>query len=113
MTRIIWFSRHNPLEKQKQELIKIFGEIELLIDAQPFSNAADVINRFKAAKADEMVTVAPLSVIDQLCQKGIQPLFAEMEVVENAQYDVVAAGRKYKFLKFTRIKEINIVKEEL
>lgn len=113
MTRIIWFSRHNPLEKQKEELKRIFGEVEILIDTQPFSNADDVITRFKAANADEMVTVAPLSVIDQLCQRGVQPLFAEMEVVQDGEYDVVAAGRKYKFLKFTRIKQINIVKEEL
>lgn len=113
MTRVIWFSRHNPLEKQKEELKRIFGEVEILIDTQPFSNADNIVDRFFAAKADEMVVVAPLSVIDQLCQRGIQPLFAEMEVVQNDEYDVVAAGRKYKFLKFTRIKEINITKEEL
>lgn len=113
MTRIIWFSRHNPLEKQKDELKRKFGEVEILIDTQPYSNADDIINRFKAAKADEMVTVAPLSVIDQLCQRGIQPLFAEMEVVHNGEYDVISSGRKYKFLKYTRIKQINIVKEEL
>lgn len=113
MKRIIWFSRHNPLPKQREELQRIFGEVEILIDAQPFSNADEVVDRFRAAGGDEMVSVAPLSVIDQLCQRGIQPLFAEMEVVQDGSYDVMAAGRKYRFLKFTRIKDIKILKEDL
>lgn len=113
MTRIIWFSRHDPLECQKKELEKIFGKVELLIDTQPFSNADSIVERFKLAEADEMVTVAPLSVIEQLCKRGIEPLFAEMKVVQSDNYDVIAAGRKYEFKKFSRIKEIKIIKEEL
>jgi len=101
------------LESQKKELERIFGEVELLIDTLPFSDAADVANRFKLANADEMVVVAPLSVIDRLCQLGIQPLFAEMDVVQSGEYDVIAAGRKYKFKNFSRIREIKIVKEQL
>jgi hypothetical protein len=112
--RIIWFSRHNPLPKQRQELKRLFGEnAEILIDAQPFSTADDVVKRFHDAGADEMVIVAPLSVIDAITKRGIQPLFAEMEVVSCGDYDVVAAGRKYKFVKFVRIKSILVEKEEL
>lgn len=51
MKRIIWFSRHNPLPKQKEELQRIFSEVEILIDTQPFSNADDVVKRFHMADA--------------------------------------------------------------
>jgi hypothetical protein len=36
-----------------------------------------------------------------------------MQVVEGDDYDVVAAGQKYKFMKFVRIKSILVEKEEL
>lgn len=39
--------------------------------------------------------------------------FDGMQVVEGNDYDVVAAGRKYKFVKFVRIKSVTVEKEEL
>lgn len=112
MTRIIWLSRHDPLECQKEELKRLFGKIELLIDTLPFSGAKDILERYKLANADEIVVVAPLSVIERLCKLGIQPLYAEMKITRDDP-DVESHGRKYKFVKFSRIKKVIIIKEVL
>lgn len=113
--KVVWFSRHNIIPKQRAELEQIFGkDIEILIDTKPFSNADDVVGRFNAVGADEMVIVAPLSVIDAITKWGVKPLYAEMQAVKNGEdYDVIASGRKYRFDRFVRIKSVIIEKEEL
>lgn len=113
--KIMWFSRHAPIPKQITELMRIFGDnTKVIIDPKPFSNADDVIERYKKSGSDEMVIVAPMTVINELLKRGIKPLYAEMEQVNSGEeYDVEANGRKYKFLKFTRIVKIDIIKEDL
>lgn len=113
--RIVWFSRHEPVPRQIEELKRLFGPDTVVVqDPHPFQNADDVVRRFQAAGADEMVIVAPLSVIDQLVKRGIRPLYAEMELVEDGNdYDVIANGRKYRFVRFSRIVEVTIRKEDV
>lgn len=112
--KIVWFSRHKPIQKQVDELKRLFGEnIELAIDPNPFSTADDVIERFKRNKAQEMVIVAPLSVIDAITKRGIKPLYAEMKPVQSDDFDVEVNGRKFVFERFVRIKGIVIEKEEV
>lgn len=113
MKKIIWFSRHEPIQKQIDELKRIFGDIEVIQDPKPFSNADDIVDRFRKNNGDEMVVVAPMTVIDQLLKRGIKPLYAEMELVQGDDFDVEANGRQFKFVKFTRITDIIIKKEEL
>jgi hypothetical protein len=111
--RIVWFSRHTPLPKQVEELKRIFGpDTEVIQDPNPFSTADDVVQRFRSMGGEEMVVVAPLSVIDQLLKRGIRPLFAEMDLVKDGgEYDVIANGRMYRFVRFVRITSIEIKKE--
>lgn len=112
--KIIWFSRHAPIPKQIAELKRLFGEeVEVVQDPNPFSGADDVVRRFRESGADEMVIVAPLTVIDQITKRGIQPLYAEMRLVEKGPYDVDVNGRKFVFERFTRIKRVIVEKEEL
>lgn len=112
--KIVWFSRHKPIQKQVDELKRLFGEnIELAIDPNPFSTADDVIERFKRNKAQEMVIVAPLSVIDAITKRGIKPLYAEMKPVQSDDFDVEVNGRRFVFERFVRIKGIVIEKEEV
>lgn len=114
MKKIIWFSRHAPIPKQLDELKRIFGpETEVIQDPNPFQTADDVVQRFRASGADEMVVVAPLSVLDQLIKRGVRPLYAEMELVEDEDYDTIANGRKFRFIRFVRIIEITVKKEPL
>lgn len=112
--KIMWFSRHEPIPKQIAELERLFGDVEVVQDPNPFSGADDVVRRFRESGADEMVIVAPLTVIDQITKRGIQPLYAEMRLVENEPYyDVNVNGRKFVFERFTRIKRVIVEKEEL
>lgn len=103
MKRIIWFSRHPWLPSQEAELKRIFGDIEILRDPKPFASAEDVAQRFRAGGGDEMVVVAPLSVLGRLCGLGIMPLWADMEQVPVEDAEVVAAGRGYRFVRFRRV----------
>ena len=112
--KILWLSRHNPLPSQISELKRIFGkDVEVVIDPQPFDNAEDIALRFKNGGYDEMVVVAPLSVIQRLTELGIKPLWAEMKRVSKEEAETSVSGRYYKFIKFKRIKGIKIEFEEL
>lgn len=105
--KIIWFSRHEPLESQITELKRLFGEeTEIIQDPKPFSSAEEVVKRYKEMNGDDMVVVAPLSVLGRLCQLGIKPLWADMEVVGLEEAEVIAAGRGYKFKEFKRVKKL-------
>jgi hypothetical protein len=113
MKKILWISRHKPLPSQILELAKIFGEVKIIQDSQPFSGADEIVKRFKDGKFDEMVVVAPLSVIAKLTEKGIKPLWAEMRQVPEKEAEVIVSGRGYRFVKFRRIKTVKIEFEEI
>lgn len=114
MRKIFWLSRHKPLDSQRKELERIFGEILLLQDAKPFSNAREIIERFEEGKFDEIVAVAPLSVIAHLTELGIKPLWAEMKQVQNdGNAEVSVKGRHYRFICFKRIKSVRMEFEEI
>ena len=115
MTKVYWLSRHEPLQSQLTELKRLFGDdVEIIKDPQPFSSADDIIERFRASGADELLVVAPLSVIAQLVQRGIKPLWAEMEAVSNPEEaETEASGRYYRFRRFRRIVGVEIKFEDL
>ena len=112
--KILWLSRHFPLPSQIKELNRIFGEtVDVTVDPDPFSNAEDIVNRFKIGNFDDIVVVAPLSVIQRLTELGIKPLWAEMKRVSKEEAETEVSGRYYRFIKFKRIKGIKIEFEEL
>lgn len=114
MKKIIWFSRHDILPSQVAELKRLFGDdVQIMRDPNPFSNADEVVERFKMLGADEMVIVAPLSVISALCDRGIKPLHAEMKEVPLEQAEVVAKNRGYQFVRFRRIKRVVLEFEDI
>jgi len=107
-------SRHKPLPSQIAELNRIFGHIDLVMDANPFSDVSDIVKRFREGGYDAIVVVAPLSVIAQLIKMGIKPLWAEMQRVNcKEEAETKVSGRYYRFVKFKRIKRIKIEFEEL
>jgi hypothetical protein len=66
-----------------------------------------------------MVVVAPLSVIAALCERGIKPLWAEMELVPGPDHAAeVRVNRKdgrvdhYRFVRFRRISGVRIEYED-
>jgi len=113
--KVYWMSRHAPLPSQIAELRRLFGEdVVIEQDPKPFDSADDILNRFRQSGADELLIVAPLSVVAQIVQRGVKPLWAEMEVVSDpAKAEVEAAGRYYRFVRFRRIVGIEIKFEEV
>jgi len=94
---IVWVSRHAPLESQKEALDKLFPGHQLVIEKRPFSSAEMIVRRFREVGGDEMVTVAPWSVIRQIIRLGIKPIYAEMKPASAADAEsVVVAGRSKK-----------------
>lgn len=118
MKKILWMSRHSPLDRQLDWLLAKFGEIEVKQDPTPFSSAEDIATRFEEGGYDEMVVVAPLSVIARLIDLKIRPLWSEMEEVSLDQAEVRMnrrGGRQqgYRFVTFKRISALRLEFEEL
>ena len=122
--RILWLSRHMPLEAQVRELRKRFGEDTVITqDEKPFSSAEEIVERMKKGGFEEIVTVAPLSVIAKLTELGVRPLWAEMQDVRfledknfNPESDVKLPGppeRHFRFIGFRRIKRVGMEFEEV
>ncbi|MEM1554871.1 MAG: hypothetical protein QXU09_04435 [Thermoproteota archaeon] len=114
MKRILWVSRHPVLPSQLNALRKLFGEVSVDIFLQhlPYLSAEEIVNHIKAGGYDEVVVVAPLSVIAKLCELGVKPLWAEMEQVPPELSETQVNGRFYRFKRFRRIKEIKIEYED-
>lgn len=112
--KILWLSRHSILPSQFKELKRIFGsDLEVFQDPRPFDDARDIVKRFREGGYDEIVAVAPLSVIQRLTELGIRPLWAEMKVCDPEEAETTVSGRPYKFVKFKRIKAIKVEFEDL
>lgn len=123
MIKVLWVSRHPPLPAQIKALEALYGSGTITFkDNKPFSNAQEIIQRFEQGHFDEMVVVAPLSVIAQLTQRGITPLWAEMNEVHDEKFkedsDVLIqegrpTQRHMRFQRFRMVKRVALEFDEL
>lgn len=118
--RILWVSRHPPLPKQLIELEKIFGKYEIVQYAGFVRDAGHIVELMKLYRADEVVTVIPMTMIYHLVNDlGIHPIFPEMEQLPmdapptECDYIDPGSGRKYRFKRFVRIRGFKIDKEPI
>jgi len=112
--RVLWMSRHDPLPSQIAALKRLYGEdTEVVKDPRPFASAEEIADRYRAGGYDDLVVVAPLSVLGKLCELGLKPLWAEMEAVSPEEAEVEAAGRYYRFVRFRRVKRLVLEFEEV
>ena len=122
--RLLWMSRHLPTPRQRIELGRLFPDASLRIDPKPFADAADVMRRIRESRADELICVAPLSVLQKLSGYGICPIVADMELCspDDTEAEVTSEGsgyhngrpsRTYKFVRFRRLMGIEITYEEI
>lgn len=112
--RILWLSQHRPLPVQEQWLRRRFGDVTLHQDVNPFNSAEQIKQRFEAGKYDDLVVVAPLSVIAKLVELGIKPLWAQMQQIPSQQgADLAFRGRYFRFETFRRIKALQLEFEEV
>ena len=121
MTRIVWFSRHQPTERQRTELESIFGaDVALEHDSRAFDGADDIVTRFKLSGASELIVVAPDAVIRAIVRRGIRPLHARMELCSrrNPEREVTIDSRygkprHYRHVCFERITHADFQTEPL
>lgn len=113
MRKIVWFSRHSITKSQREALIKRFGQVTIIPYPNEFDDAKTVAREFKRLGGDDLLVVAPLSVINALLKEGIKPIYAEMESCSKEEAEVDMGNRFFKFVKFVRITGIDILKEEL
>jgi len=113
--RILWLSQHRPLAVQIKRLEGRFGgDVVVEVDSDTFTNAEELVGRFRRDGYDDWVVVAPLSVIGRMCELAGElglpkPLMANMEQLQSAkkaEADLVYRGRIYKFVGFRRVKRL-------
>ncbi len=113
--RILWVSRHNPHPRQIEALREMHGSDAVVEqESRPFDDARQVARRFREGRFDDMVIVAPLSVIQVLCGEGIRMLWSEA-VEENDPARIEFRGARnqgYRFVRFRRIKRVAIEFED-
>lgn len=115
MARILWMSRHKPHRRQIEALQKMYGkDVVIVQESRPFDDAREIARRFREGNFDDMVIVAPLSVIAVLCKEGIKMLWSEA-VEENDPAKIEfrgARGQGYRFVRFRRIKRVALEFED-
>lgn len=123
MTRVLWLSRHKPVPAQKEELRRLFGsDVLVIFDKRPFASPEEVKQRMRRVQADEIMIIAPLTVLRILTEQGIKPLYAQMKVslkevpdvtVRRTRERIENVVRSYDFIKFRRLVGVTLHFEEL
>ena len=105
-----WLSRHSPTVRQLKELKRIFPDHRLTLDTNAFAGADEILERIKKAHYDEIVIVAPLSMIRALTDRGIKPIYAEMKQVpcDSKEVEVRIKARCYKFVAFNLLEGVHL-----
>jgi hypothetical protein len=132
--RILWVSRHEPIQAELDELKRLLGDYMLIqytsmVEIRENEEESDLIRQIKSFKPHIVIPVLPLSVIKLLVdlkdRYGYEVWEATFETVrisesdEHNVYDEVAVklqSGKWKIMKFTgfsRIKKVEIEKEPI
>lgn len=117
MKKILWFSRHPMMEFQRPILQKLFGSdvfVEQLIGRDAYISAEKIAETMCREKYDEIIMVAPLSVMAKVVELGVNPIKAEVvEIKDSREATFSYNGRHYKFIKFVRVVRLELVTENL
>jgi len=115
--KIWWFSRHKPMDFQIPILREKFGEDMVLVqssESEAYMTGDKIVECMHRERFDEIIMVAPLSVIEKVIERGLRPIKAEVVEVKDAHSATFIFNRRhYKFIKFVRIVRIEIITEDL
>lgn len=113
--RLLWVSRHAPTIRQRAELRRLFGPHSLIISPSPFEGADSIVARMHQHSCDDLILVAPFTVVRALCERNIRPIWAEMREVPlgSPRADCTNNGRAYRFIRFLRITSVSIHTEPI
>ncbi|MEM2100350.1 MAG: hypothetical protein QXP45_03310 [Thermoproteota archaeon] len=103
------------MPKEVEALEKVFGKVQIFQYASGVRDADHVLTLISQYKADEIVTILPISIIMRLCERGVYPLWPECLQVNSNDYDFIdeGSGRKYKFIRFVRVRGVRMIVEPL
>lgn len=79
--KILWIAKSDPMPEQLAEIDKLFPGAEIEIDLREVRNTAELVTRIRAGKYDEVVAVVPWSMLSQLTERGIYPLYPKIRRV--------------------------------
>ncbi len=117
MKKILWYSRHPMMEFQRPILQKLFGDdmvLEHVVGRDAYISAEKIAEMMRREKYDEIIMVAPLSVMAKVIELGIKPIKADViEVKDEKEKTFTHSGRHYKFIKFVRVVRLELVTEDL
>jgi hypothetical protein len=114
MKAVYWVSRHDLTPSQKVAL----ASWRVVKDPRPFSNADQIVKRYRGSGCDDIIVVAPLSVLQALVKKGIRPVWAEMEEAAPGDGEVCLGGhpdfigRWVRFKCFLRVRNVLVEFED-
>jgi hypothetical protein len=96
--KILWISKSQPMPEQRAELDRLFPNADVEIDTREVGGASQLVERIRAGKYDEVVAVVPWSMLSQLIERGIHPLYAKIR----------HAGGAIKHVGIYRLESINM-----
>lgn len=110
MAKVLFMhSDGGPTPRQIEALKRLYGDdVEIIHDAY-YNRELDVlINRIYETKCDDIVLVAPFTVIKLLCERGIYPLFAVMKKTTADKAELTRFGKHIMFSHYVRVKAIRM-----
>lgn len=107
-TNILFLSRHECTEEQKEALASAFNTTVNVVQlSRTVSNGKEVAALMKEHNCSEVVAVLPINILGQLLREGVKPLRAVMDRVLDGEKAV------FNFVKFERVLKVEIVTEDL
>ncbi|SRR6056297_1038419 len=107
MKKILWVSRHSMHGIQIYALRRMFGsDVKVIEDKRPFDSVETIVKRFKEGGFDDVIVVAPLSVLARMVDLGLKPLWSEAEITTPEKADWSVRDRHYRFVRFRRVKKL-------
>lgn len=105
------------MEFQRPILQKIFGDDMVLTERTgdgSYMSAENIVQFMRSNHFDEIVMVAPLSVMAKVIELKVYPIKADVIEIKDAKEATFSfSGRHYKFIKFVRVMRLELVTEDL
>ena len=125
--RILFISRHYLLPVQIAVLQRKFPHAEIIHHTTGVRDVNHVQELIEQHRADEIIVILPLSIIKELCKRGIYPLYPKMQRLHHGEpcwgtcndlnpytdYVDTKTGIHHRFVKFVRVKDKIMVEEEI
>ena len=112
--KVLILSRHPLLKSQMTALWQLFGDYVCVIqEKKPLKTAEEAVKRFREGGFDDIVAIAPLSMIAKMIDLGVKPLWPVLVPCEPDEAEVVRFNRPYRFKEFKRITSVLLTFEDV